>query len=128
MDFKQQFKEYYEKKLQEDIELAQKSAAEQSYQTQAMNSSLDAVVMKYVGNGDIKEGLKQLATDLGTAIYSYIISDRYVQDELFNAPDDKAKYVNLMTQKIQQGANATLVDLLRHMAIDISNAKNSITK
>ena len=54
MDFKQQFKEYYEKKLQEDIELAQKSAAEQSYQTQAMNSSLDAVVMKYVGNGDIK--------------------------------------------------------------------------
>lgn len=128
MDFKQQFKEYYEKKLQEDIELAQKSAAEQSYQTQAMNSSLDAVVMKYVGNGDIKEGLKQLATDLGTAIYNYIISDRYVQDELFNAPDDKAKYVNLMTQKIQQGANATLVDLLRHMAIDISNAKNSITK
>ena len=82
MDFKQQFKEYYEKKLQEDIELAQKSAAEQSYQTQAMNSSLDAVVMKYVGNGDIKEGLKQLATDLGTAIYNYIISDRYVQDEL----------------------------------------------
>ena len=128
MDFKQQFKEYYEKKLQEDIELAQKSAAEQSYQTQAMNSSLDTIVMKYVGNGDIKEGLKQLATDLGAAIYNYIISDKYVQDELFNAPDDKAKYVNLMTQKIQQGANATLVDLLRHMAIDISNAKNSITK
>jgi hypothetical protein len=128
MDFKQQFKEYYEKKLQEDIELAQRSAAEQSYQTQAMNSSLDTIVMKYVGNGDIKEGLKQLATDLGTAIYNYIISDKYVQDELFNAPDDKAKYVNLMTQKIQQGANATLVDLLRHMAIDISNAKNSITK
>ena len=128
MDFKQQFKEYYEKKLQEDIELAQRSAAEQSYQTQAMNSSLDSIVMKYVGNGDIKEGLKQLATDLGTAIYNYIISDKYVQDELFNAPDDKAKYVNLMTQKIQQGANATLVDLLRHMAIDISNAKNSITK
>lgn len=128
MDFKQQFKEYYEKKLQEDIELAQRSAAEQSYQTQAMNSSLDSIVMKYVGNGDIKEGLKQLATDLGTAIYNYVISDKYVQDELFNAPDDKAKYVNLMTQKIQQGANATLVDLLRHMAIDISNAKNSITK
>lgn len=128
MDFKQQFKEYYEKKLQEDIELAQRSAAEQSYQTQAMNSSLDTIVMKYVGNGDIKEGLKQLATDLGTAIYNYIISDKYVQDELFNAPDDKAKYVNLMTQKIQQGANATLIDLLRHMAIDISNAKNSITK
>lgn len=128
MDFKQQFKEYYEKKLQEDIELAQRSAAEQSYQTQAMNSSLDSVVMKYIGNGDIKEGLKQLATDLGTAIYNYVVSDKYVQDELFNAPDDKAKYVNLMTQKIQQGANATLVDLLRHMAIDISNAKNSITK
>ena len=63
MDFKQQFKEYYEKKLQEDIELAQKSAAEQSYQTQAMNSSLDAVVMKYVGNGDIKEGLIVSAVD-----------------------------------------------------------------
>lgn len=128
MDFKQQFKEYYEKKLQEDLEMAQRSAAEQSYQTQAMNSSLDSIVMKYVGTGDIKEGLKQLATDLGTAIYNYVISDKYVQDELFNAPDDKAKYVNLMTQKIQQGACTTLVDLLRHMAIDISNAKNSITK
>jgi hypothetical protein len=128
MDFKQQFKEYYEKKLQEDLAVAQQSAAEQSYQTQAMNSSLDSVVLKYVGNGDIKEGLKQLATDLGTAIYNYVISDKYVQDELFNAPDDKAKYVNLMTQKIQQGACTTLVDLLRHMAVDISNAKNTITK
>lgn len=131
MDYKQDFKNYYEKKLQEDLDAAQQAAAAQSYQTsqaQTTGNALDSLIMKYVGTGDIKEGLKQLATDLGTAIYNYIISDKYVQDELFNAPDDKAKYVNLMTQKIQQGACTTLVDLLRHMAIDISNAKNSITK
>lgn len=128
MDYKQDFKNYYEKKLQEEFEAAQQATAQQSYQAaQAASSSLDSIVARYIGN-DIKEGLKQLATDLGTAIYNYIISDKYIQDELFNAPDDKTSYIDLMTQKIQKGANITLVDHLRKMAIDISNAKNTITK
>lgn len=120
------FKEYYHKKLDEEIELGQKSAAEASYQTQAMNSSAESLVNKYIGSSDIKEGMKQLAVDLGNAIYSYAINT-YVTDEMFDSADAKNKYINIITQKIQQQANSTLVDLLRHAAIDIQNTKNSLT-
>jgi hypothetical protein len=120
------FKEYYHKKLDEEIELGQKSAAEASYQTQAMNSSAESLVNKYIGSSDIKEGMKQLAVDLGNAIYNYAINT-YVTDEMFDSADAKNKYINIITQKIQQQANSTLVDLLRHAAIDIQNTKNSLT-
>lgn len=120
------FKEYYHKKLDEEIELGQKSAAEASYQTQAMNSSAESLVNKYIGSSDIKEGMKQLAVDLGNAIYNYAINT-YVNDEMFDSADAKNKYINIITQKIQQQANSTLVDLLRHAAIDIQNTKNSLT-
>ena len=120
------FKEYYHKKLDEEIELGQKSAAEASYQTQAMNSSAESLVNKYIGSSDIKEGMKQLAVDLGNAIYNYAVNT-YVTDEMFDSADAKNKYINIITQKIQQQANSTLVDLLRHAAIDIQNTKNSLT-
>ena len=120
------FKEYYHKKLDEEMELGQKSAAEASYQTQAMNSSAESLVNKYIGSAEIKEGMKQLAVDLGNAIFNYAINT-YVTDEMFDSADAKNKYVNVITQKIQQQANATLVDLFRHVAIDIQNTKNSLT-
>ena len=119
------FKEYYHKKLDEDLEAAQ-STAEQSYETQAMNSSLDSLVQRYVGNGDMKEGLKKLGQDLGDAIFKYA-TEHYVTDEMFASQDDKAKYINAVTQKIQQGATKTLIELLKHCAIDCSNLKTSIT-
>lgn len=119
------FKEYYHKKLDEEME-TQQSAAEQSYETQAMNASLDSLVQRYVGNGDLKEGLKKLGVDLGDAIFKFAI-ERYVNSEQFASQDDQAKYVNIITQKIQQNAAKTLVELLKHCAIDISNTKNSIT-
>lgn len=120
------FKTYYHKKLDEEMEAAQQSTAEQSYETQAMNSSLDSLVQRYVGNGDLKEGLKKLGVDLGESIYKYAV-ERYVTDEMFDSQDSKAKYVNIITQKIQQGAAKTLVELLKHCAIDIANTKTSIT-
>lgn len=120
------FKTYYHKKLDEEMEAAQQSTAEQSYETQAMNSSLDSLIQRYVGNGDLKEGLKKLGVDLGESIYKYAV-ERYVTDEMFDSQDSKAKYVNIITQKIQQGAAKTLVELLKHCAIDISNTKTSIT-
>ena len=52
------FKTYYHKKLDEEMEAAQQSTAEQSYETQAMNSSLDSLVQRYVGNGDMKHGIR----------------------------------------------------------------------
>lgn len=119
------FKEYYHKKLDEEME-TQQSAAEQSYETQAMNASLDSLIQRYVGNGDLKEGLKKLGVDLGDAIFKFAI-ERYVNSEQFASQDDQAKYVNIITQKIQQNAAKTLVELLKHCAIDISNTKNSIT-
>ena len=120
------FKEYYHQKLDEELEMQQKSEAEQSLQTQAMNGSAESLITKYIGRGDIKEGLKQLGTDLGNAIYNYAINT-YVTDDMFDSADSKAKYVNVITQKIQQNAAGTLVDLLKHMAIDIANTKNAIT-
>lgn len=122
------FKEYLEnkKKMDEELEMQQKSAAEQSLQTQAMNGSAESLLAKYVGNGDIKEGFKQLAADLGNAIFNYAVNT-YVNDDMFDSADSKAKYINVITQKIQQNAAGTLVDLLKHMAIDIANTKNAIT-
>jgi hypothetical protein len=120
------FKTYYHKKLDEEMEAAQQSTAEQSYETQSMNASLDSLIQRYVGNGDLKEGLKKLGVDLGDAIFKFAI-ERYVTSEQFASQDDQAKYVNIITQKIQQNAAKTLVELLKHCAIDISNTKNSIT-
>ena len=120
------FKTYYHKKLDAEMEAAQQSTAEQSYETQSMNASLDSLIQRYVGNGDLKEGLKKLGVDLGDAIFKFAI-ERYVTSEQFASQDDQAKYVNIITQKIQQNAAKTLVELLKHCAIDISNTKNSIT-
>jgi hypothetical protein len=46
---------------------------------------------------------------------------------MFDSADSKGKYVNVITQKIQQGATKTLVELLKHMSIDIANTKTTIT-
>lgn len=123
------FKEYYHKKLDEELEM-QRSEAEKSFEANNVGaydqSGLDAVVARYLRNGDIKEGLKKLAQDLGAAIYNYSISDGYIPDDIFDSADSKQKYMNAMTQKIQQGYNSTLVELMRHAAIDIANARNSI--
>ena len=71
MDAKElNFKEYLENKRKMDEELQmqqQKSEAEQSLQTQAMNGSAESLIARYVGRGDLKAGLAQLGQDLGTA-------------------------------------------------------------
>ena len=120
------FKEFYHKKLDEELEMQQKSAAEQSLQTQAMNGSVESLLAKYVGTGDLKAGLGQLAQDLGNAIFNYAINT-YVNDDMFDSVDAKTKYINIITQKIQQNATGTLTDLLKHMGIDITNCKNTLT-
>lgn len=124
------FKEYYHKKLDEELEMQKQSAAEQSFaanNTGAYDTNgLDALVARYLRGGDIKEGLKKLAQDLGEAVYNYAVSDTYIPDDIFDSADSKQTYVNLMTQKIKQGYNKTLVDLMRHTAIDISNERNKL--
>lgn len=122
------FKEYLanKKKMDEELEMQQRSEAEQSYQTQVMNGSVESLLTKYVGRGDLKEGLKTLGADLGKAIFDYAINT-YVTDDMFASADDRAKYNNIITQKIQQTAANTLIDLLKHMSIDIANTKNAIT-
>lgn len=123
------FKEYYHKKLDEELDM-QRSEAEKSYEANNIGaydqSSLDALVARYLRGGDVKEGLKKLAQDLGAAVYNYSISDGYIPDDIFDSADSKQKYLNTMTQKIQQGYNSTLIDLMRHIAIDMANARNSI--
>lgn len=124
------FREYYHKKLDEDFE-DERSEAEKSYSENNIGAydqnEIDVIVAKYLRTGDIKEGLKKLAQDLGTAIYNYAISDSYIPDNIFDSADSKQKYLNIMTQKVEQGYNSTLLDLMRHVAIDIANAKNSIS-
>lgn len=119
------FKEYYHKKLDEELEMAQKSEAEQSYETQAMNSNIGSLLQVYIKGGDLKEGLKKLGADLGVELLKYAVEQYASQDE-FASEDDYKKYVNVLTQKIEQNNAKTLVELLKHIAIDISNTKNSL--
>lgn len=126
-----EFSEYYHKKLDEEMAM-QRSEAEKSYaasQETAYGSAIDSVVAAYIrrNNNDLKEGLKALATDLGEAIFKYATSEVYVPEDIFKSKDEMTKYVNIVTQKIKQGANGTLVDLLRHAAVDIINTRNTIS-
>ena len=120
------FKDYYHKKLDEEAMAQQQSLAGQSLESQATNGSVESLVSKYIGSGEIKDGLKQLGLDIGEAITNYALNT-YVTDDMFDSVDAKSKYVNIITQKIQQQATSTLAELLRHMAIDIQNSKNTLT-
>lgn len=118
MDAKElNFKEYLENKRKMDEELQmqqQKSEAEQSLQTQAMNGSAESLIARYVGRGDLKAGLAQLGQDLGNAIVNYALNT-FVTDDMFDSQDAKAKYQNIVNQKIQLQAVGSLVDILKHI-------------
>jgi hypothetical protein len=118
------FKEYYHQKLDEEM-ATQQSAAEQSYETQSMNSNIGSILQVYVKNGDLKEGLKKLGADLGAEIVRYAI-EQYANREEFESDDTFQKYVNGVNQKIEQNAAKTLAELMKHIAVDISNMKNSL--
>ena len=130
MDAKElNFKEYLENKRKMDEELQmqqQKSEAEQSLQTQAMNGSAESLINRYVGRGDLKAGLAQLGQDLGAAIVNYALNT-FVTDDMFDSQDAKAKYQNIVNQKIQLQAVGSLVDILKHMGIDLQNTKTALT-
>ena len=130
MDAKElNFKEYLENKRKMDEELQmqqQKSDAEQSLQTQAMNGSAESLINRYVGRGDLKAGLAQLGQDLGAAIVNYALNT-FVTDDMFDSQDAKAKYQNIVNQKIQLQAVGSLVDILKHMGIDLQNTKTALT-
>lgn len=122
------FKEYYHKKLDEEFaaEEAARSEAEQSYTTQAMGSNTQSLINQYVKNGDLKDGFKNLGQDLVKAIVDYA-KTQLVNDEMFSSVDSQQKYMNFIDQKIGLTAGSTLTDLLKHIAIDISNSKNTFT-
>lgn len=122
------FKEYYHKKLDEEFaaEEAARSEAEQSYTTQAMGSNTQSLINQYVKNGDLKDGFKNLGQDLAKAIVDYA-KTQLVNDEMFSSVDSQQKYMNFIDQKIGLTAGSTLTDLLKHIAIDISNSKNTFT-
>ena len=130
MDAKElNFKEYLEnkKKMDEELQMQQqKSEAEQSLQTQAMNCSVESLIVHYVGRGDLKAGLAQLGQDLGNAIVNYALNT-FVTDDMFDSQDAKAKYQNIVNQKIQLQAVGSLVDILKHIGIDLQNTKTALT-
>lgn len=130
MDAKElNFKEYLEnkKKMDEELQMQQqKSEAEQSLQTQAMNGSVESLITRYVGRGDLKAGLAKLGQDLGNAIVNYALNT-FVTDDMFDSQDAKAKYQNIINQKIQLQAVGSLVDILKHMGIDLQNTKTALT-
>lgn len=130
MDVKElNFKEYLEnkKKMDEELQMQQqKSEAEQSLQTQAMNCSVESLIVRYVGRSDLKAGLAQLGQDLGNAIVNYALNT-FVTDDMFDSQDAKAKYQNIVNQKIQLQAVGSLVDILKHIGIDLQNTKTALT-
>ena len=123
------FKEYLEnkKKMDEELQMQQqKSEAEQSLQTQAMNCSVESLIVRAVGRSDLKAGLAQLGQDLGNAIVNYALNT-FVTDDMFDSQDAKAKYQNIVNQKIQLQAVGSLVDILKHIGIDLQNTKTALT-
>ena len=130
MDAKElNFKEYLEnkKKMDEELQMQQqKSEAEQSLQTQAMNCSVESLIVRYVSRSDLKAGLAQLGQDLGNAIVNYALNT-FVTDDMFDSQDAKAKYQNVVNQKIQLQAVGSLVDILKHIGIDLQNTKTALT-
>lgn len=130
MDAKElNFKEYLEnkKKMDEELQMQQqKSEAEQSLQTQAMNCSVESLIVHYVGRSDLKTGLAQLGQNLGNAIVNYALNT-FVTDDMFDSQDAKAKYQNIVNQKIQLQAVGSLVDILKHIGIDLQNTKTALT-
>ena len=130
MDAKElNFKEYLEnkKKMDEELQMQQqKSEAEQSLQTQAMNCSVESLIVRYVGHSDLKTGLAQLGQNLGNAIVNYALNT-FVTDDMFDSQDAKAKYQNIVNQKIQLQAVGSLVDILKHIGIDLQNTKTALT-
>jgi len=120
------FKEYYHKKLDEEMAAQQQSTAEQSYETQAMNNSVESLLQVYVREKDLKEGLKKLGADLGAELVRFA-TEQYVNRDQFASEDDYLKYVNVIKQKIEQNATKTLIELLKHISIDIQNSAVSLT-
>lgn len=123
MDIKDvDFKTYMRQKLDEEAALA---AAPQA-PAEAPMSGAASIIAQYVKNGDLKEGFKNLAQDLVQAIVDYA-KNQVVSEDQFDSIDAKAKYENFVDQKIGLNAGGTMVDLFRHIGVDISNAKNTFT-
>ena len=130
MDAKElNFKEYLENKRKMDEELQmqqQKSEAEQSLQTQAMNGSAESLIARYVGRGDLKAGLAQLGQDLGNAIVNYALNT-FVTDDMFDSfTEENLDDENPDDSYYEEDDNYEN-DLLKHMGIDLQNTKTALT-
>lgn len=124
MDLKDvDFKTYMRQKLDEEAALA---AAPQAQPAAAPMGGAASMIAQYVKNGDLKEGFKNLAQDLVQAIVDYA-KNQVVSEDQFDSIDAKAKYENFVDQKIGLTAGGTMIDLFRHIGVDISNAKNTFT-
>ena len=125
MDIKDvDFKTYMRQKLDEEAPAL--TAAPQVQPSEAPMSGAASIIAQYVKNGDLKEGFKNLAQDLVQAIVDYA-KNQVVSEDQFDSIDAKAKYENFVDQKIGLNAGGTMVDLFRHIGVDISNAKNTFT-
>lgn len=93
------------------------------------NSGISSIIRAYVKDGsDLKNGLKTLGDDLGKAIVDYALNV-LVTDDMFESETIKnTKYEIPFRNKVEEGFNKTLSELLKNIGITITELKGRATK
>lgn len=133
------FKDYYHKKLNEEgyydgrglDDEAEYAPAQQNVQQKQTSSgnAASSLVNAYIakGNGNLKVSLAGLGKDIGEAIFKYA-TEELVKAEDFDSEDVYTKFINSIRDKVAEGYNATLVEVLKNIGIYVDNQKNILTK
>lgn len=123
------FKEYYHSRLNEDGTLMnepldadapkQEPVAQKSVATPSQGGT--GILMPYVNNTTLKQGLRQLGEDIGMAIVEYA-TKQAVQQTDFKSVDDYTKYTQDIRKAIAEKSNIALRDMLTSIGLYIDNA------
>lgn len=123
------FKEYYHSRLNEDGTLMNEPLdADAPKQEPVAQKSVSApsqggtgILMPYVNNTTLKQGLRQLGEDIGMAIVEYA-TKQAVQQTDFKSVDDYTKYTQDIRKAIAEKSNIALRDMLTSIGLYIDNA------
>ena len=123
------FKEYYHSRLNEDETLMnepldadapkQEPVAQKSVAAPSQGGT--GILMPYVNNTTLKQGLRKLGEDIGLAIVEYA-TQQAVQVTDFKSEDDYTKYKQDIRKAIAEKSNVAVRDMLSNIGLYIDNA------
>lgn len=133
------FKQYYRNKMNEEgfgggpldpDAPAQPQAQRQpmGVAQQAPKSNGGVCISSYLSKDkNLKSSLSEFGKAVGDAIVDFAVSQLVAEDD-FENEKEKNDYMNSIRDKVTEGYNKTLIELMRNIGIYIDNTKNSITK